>query len=120
MSKCSFIDSLLTPYVDGELPPGDRAAVESHVDACPPCRGRLLAERTVRMVLAERRTAMCAARASDALRTRCSAIATGRTGPARLTAAAGWRARLAPLSLAAALVLVVGGAFLYQLTASSS
>ena len=48
MSKCSFIDPLMTPYVDGELPDAEREAVTRHVGACPPCQGRLVAERAVR------------------------------------------------------------------------
>lgn len=120
MSKCSFIDSLVTPYVDGALPPADREAVERHIGACPPCRGRLLAERAVRGVLAAGRSAMCSEHAPAALRERCAKMAqqgqVGRVGQvgARL------RSRLAPLALAATLVLIVGAAFLYQLTASSN
>ena len=41
----------------------------------------------------------------------------GRIGGAALGA---WRARLVPLALAATLVLVVGGAFLYQATDQSA
>ena len=139
MSKCAFIDSLVTPYVDGELPPDERNAVDEHVVKCPPCRGRLLAERAVRSMIADRRRAMCSERASDALKKKCADLAAPRDdgatarqggrswegGPAWLGGyaarkSAGWRSRIAPLSMAAALVLVVGGAFLYQLTASSS
>ncbi|HEX4348582.1 MAG TPA: zf-HC2 domain-containing protein [Vicinamibacterales bacterium] len=126
MPKCSYIDSLVTPYVDGELPPADRTAVDQHMDKCPPCRGRLLAERAIRGALAARRSVLCSEHAPAALRARCAKIGQegrdGQDGRAALHAAAPvtWRSRLAPLSLAAALVLVVAGAFLYQLTAASS
>jgi anti-sigma factor RsiW len=148
MSRCTFIDALLTPYVDGELTPPDRDAVDQHVVKCPPCRGRLLAERAVRAVIADRRDRICTERAPVALRARCAALraAAGQMADARpermprlaslaapdalppafrlaqrdRAARPRWRARIAPLSMAAALVLIVGAAFLYQLTASSS
>jgi anti-sigma factor RsiW len=148
MSRCTFIDALLTPYVDGELTPPDRDAVDQHVVKCPPCRGRLLAERAVRAVIADRRDRICTERAPEALRARCAALraAAGQMADARpermprlaslaapdalppafrlaqrdRAARPRWRARIAPLSMAAALVLIVGAAFLYQLTASSS
>jgi anti-sigma factor RsiW len=122
MSKCSQIDPLVTPYVDGELPPGDREAVERHAAACPPCRGRLLAERAVRRVLTDARGSMCGEHASGALRARCAKLAAPLEGQPHAGAMSrpSWRARLAPLSLAATLVLIVAAAFLYQLTATSS
>ena len=134
MSKCSSVDHLVTPYIDGELTADDRRIVDAHLGACAPCRGRVLAERAVRDVVAERRAAMCGDRAPRALRARCADLAlsgtsTGRAGgiaaeafPAKSNSgarASTWRTRLAPLALAAALVLIVGAAFLYQLTASS-
>jgi anti-sigma factor RsiW len=125
MPKCAAIDPLVTPYVDGELADGDRRAVDEHLAACPPCRGRVLAERAVKDVMAERRAAMCGDRAPVALRARCAGLGVsdastlpGRPGLPGARAAA-WRRRLAPLALAATLVLVVGAAFLYQLTVSS-
>ena len=136
MPKCSYIDPLVTPYVDGELAPIDRTAVDEHVEKCPPCRGRLIAERAVRGVLAAKRSMLCSEHAPAALRSTCEELQRqaglegldGRGGQAvwerraRRSAGpkAGWRSRLAPLSLAAALVLVVAGAFVYQLTAVSS
>lgn len=127
MSKCSFIDPLMTPYVDGELPDAEREAVTRHIGACPPCQGRLVAERAVREVLADKRRAMCADHAPEALRARCARVAEeSRVGRidgisrAAVASRAGWRSRLAPLALAATLVLIVGAAFLYQLTARST
>src|SRR5215468_6791324 len=108
MPKCSYIDSLVTPYVDGELAPADHTAVDEHVAKCPPCRGRLLAERAVRGVLAAKRAVMCSEHAPAALRARCQDLqrqaAAERAEDAGLpsppgfavTAKAGWRSRLAP------------------------
>jgi len=39
--KCNKTRKLLSRYVDGELPPRDREAVERHVEACPGCRREL-------------------------------------------------------------------------------
>ena len=121
MPKCSSIDPLVTPYVDGELPADDRRLVDAHLGVCAPCRGRVLAERAVRDVVAERRAAI-GDQAPRELRARCLNLAvsdTTSTPAAPVLRASLWRARLAPLALAATLVLIVGAAFLYQLTASS-
>ena len=125
MPKCSAIDPLVTPYVDGELSAGDRGRVDAHLGACAPCRGRVLAERAVRDVVAERRASIGREQASRELRARCAKLALADVAGlavlsgARATARSAWRDRLAPLALAATLVLIVGAAFLYQLTASS-
>jgi anti-sigma factor RsiW len=136
MSDCRTIDPLVTRYVDDELPDGDRDAVDQHMRACPPCRVRVLGERAVHDLIEARRKTLGMACAPAALRARCAAHAWGwpgaatRTGAAPLDAAstrpkvapgragAGWR--FAPFAVAASLVLIVGAAFLYQLTASSS
>ncbi len=119
MSKCAFIDPLVTPYVDGALPAGDRSLVDEHLGACAPCRGRVLAERAVRDVLTARRASIGGDQAPRELRVRCQRLAESLSGVSRAARVPAWRARLAPLALAATLVLIVGAAFLYQLTASS-
>jgi anti-sigma factor RsiW len=120
MSECSIIDPLVTPYIDGELADADREIVEHHIGACLGCRGRVLAERAVREVLAARRTVICSERAPSALRARCADLEAGAAAPAGAKSRPAWRARLGPLAVAATLVLIVGAAFLYQLTISSS
>ena len=125
MPECAFIDPLVTPYVDGALPAGDRSLVDEHLGACAPCRGRVLAERAVRDVITARRASIVGDQAPRELRARCQRLAESlesleyTSGVSRATRAPAWRARLAPLALAATLVLIVGAAFLYQLTASS-
>jgi anti-sigma factor (TIGR02949 family) len=127
---CLAIDSLVTAYVDGQLSASDRQNLESHARACPPCRARIAAETAVQHLIASRRGRLADDRAPQALRAKCAALAaTARddaasrsSAAARPTAAAlaAWRARLRPLALAATLVLLVGAAFLYRLTESST
>lgn len=129
MPDCSGIDPLVTPFVDGELSSHERASVAAHLAACPTCDARVRAEQSIRGLLSARRRELGRDCASADLHSRCGALQARR--PAALEghpsavgrlwrAAAGPRGRLAPLALAASLVLLVGGAFLYQATRLSS
>jgi len=69
----------------------------------------------VRTLLQARRDTLTGDRASATLRARCAAPGARAAGRA-----ARWRGRLAPLALAAGVVLVVGGASLYELTLRST
>ena len=136
MPDCKTIDPFVTPYVDGQISEADRRAVDEHLRVCPPCDSRVHAERAVRDLLHTRKPALTSPCAPDALHARCAAFARrapdarlhsdDRLKPRPWTTARDvsrpitWRSRLAPLALAASLVLIVGAAFLYQLTASSS
>jgi anti-sigma factor RsiW len=128
MPDCSRIDSLVTPYVDGELAASDAQVVERHIGLCPPCRAKVATERAVRALMQMRRTDLCSGHAPSSLKGRCSAMRQRLDAPVQPPAIAGsavrttprWRTRLAPLALAASLVLLVGGAFLYQATRSSA
>lgn len=128
MPSCSAIDPLVTPYVDGELSAADRQLVDQHLSQCAPCRSRVTAEHDVRALIHERKSVLCREHAPAILRSHCAAAA-------RFNAAAksrdansagrgfvrqGWTAWLAPMSAAATLFVIVGGAFLYQATARSS
>jgi anti-sigma factor RsiW len=117
MPNCRSIDPLVTPYVDGEIGAADRQLVDDHVGHCPPCRSRVDAERAVRELCRERKASLGQASAPDVLRVRCARL-TGRrlSGPVLSR----WRASLAPIALAAAIVLVVGAALLYQVTGASN
>ena len=95
----------------------DRELVERHVRACGPCRGRVQAEQAVHALMRERRAAS-PVQAPAALRARCAAAARSQPSP-RVGGAPG-APRLTPLALAASLVLVVAGAFVYELTAHST
>jgi anti-sigma factor RsiW len=110
MSKCRDLDPLFAPYADGEGAAADRAAVESHLDRCPPCRENVAEQRTVRAAVAACRPSLRASAPSE-LRARCAAHA--RTVPRRRSVAG----RLAerpwiPLSLAATLIIAVAAAFI--------
>jgi len=117
MPNCWSIDPLVTPYVDGELPAAGRQTVEQHMRGCPPCRARIVTEQAVRDLVGASRPGLTGAGAPPGLRARCTAAGVPPV-PAPLTRT--WRARLAPLALAATLAIVVGGAFLYPLTGSST
>ncbi len=118
MSKCQDLEPLFAQYVDGEAVPADRASVEAHLDRCPPCRERLAGERAAREVLTARRSELRTC-ASPVLRARCAAHA-HRTAAApadRPSLFARSSRRWVPLSLAATLLLAIGGAFIFGLNA---
>jgi anti-sigma factor RsiW len=123
--SCDRIDPLVTPFIDGELPDPDRRAVEEHLRACPPCHSRVAAERDVHALIRARVPALCKTEAPDALHARCWELArsTPRAADGTSRGAAPPPApakRLAPYALAASLVLIVGGAFVYQATDKSA
>jgi anti-sigma factor RsiW len=124
MPDCQSIDPLVTPYVDGELAGGERALIEQHLQVCPPCHWRVVAEQAVRALIRTRKPALRNQPAPAALRTACGRLharAIAGADGAPISSRAGlWRARLAPLALAASLVVIVGGAFLYELTNRSA
>lgn len=124
MPDCTSIDSLVTPYVDGELDASRRLAVDDHLSLCDACRDRVGAERDVRDLIAARRPSL-GGQASAALRAKCAQLATQASPPSSRQAAPAralmpWRLRLAPLALAASLVGIVGGAFVYEATERST
>jgi anti-sigma factor RsiW len=117
MRSCLDIDPLVTPYVDGELASEGRLALEEHLHLCAPCRARVTREQSARAAIRATRSAFIAEAAPASLHARCAAC---RVDGGTQGAATVWRARLAPLALAASLVVVVAGAFAYPLTARSS
>jgi anti-sigma factor RsiW len=140
MINCHTIDAFVTPFVDGELPDEDRRAIDAHLRACAPCYSRVAAERAVHELIRARQSSLNAERAPAPLRATCAGLASAfaPAGVARATAdrqraadnprdAAdmqprpfSWRARVTPYALAASLVIVVGGAFVYQATEHSA
>jgi hypothetical protein len=129
--RCRDLDERLTPYVDDEAAPDERRAVDAHLSACPPCRDHADAERAARNVIHERRGEL-RCHAPEGLRARCgrlrreaaSAFASGASADKSAgQAGTGFPSsvfrlppftvrRWVPLSLAATLVLAVGGVFL--------
>src|SRR5262249_32839697 len=123
MPSCQQIDALITPFIDGELADADRRIVEDHLRRCPPCYSREAAERGVRDLCRDRRATLTSTSAPESLRTACAELARMRApldGGRGFSGASAWRTRLTPYALAASLVVVVGGAFLYQATDKSA
>ena len=135
MKDCSQLDPLVTPYIDGELAVTDRQDVDQHLRACPPCRARIATEQTIRELIVGKKAALESARAPAGLRARCASFAALQAGRSNAAAVSGipagrawlappavrsWRTRLAPIALAASLVVLVGITFVYQLTDRST
>jgi anti-sigma factor RsiW len=128
MANCQSIDPLVTPYVDGELSSADRLQVDEHLQRCPPCYSRVAAEGAIRTLVHAQRRGLTSERASSGLRARCggaawsAAAARGAAGGAstRPAGARVWGAPLAPFALAASLVVLMGGAFVYEATDRST
>jgi anti-sigma factor RsiW len=101
MSDCRRTTDRLTSYVDAALPPAERADVEQHLHACPPCRVRAEQEQGGRTVLRQRAGELRSAPLPPGLRTRCAALArAAQPAPPR-----SWGARLVPAGISAALIL---------------
>jgi len=108
MSDCRRTSERLTPYTDDALPAAERADVERHLDACPPCRTAAVREQGGRTLLRERAAQLKAEPLPPGLRTRCEALAREHCGRRRVPL---WRAGLFRGAVTAA-VLVIGGAAL--------
>lgn len=137
MPNCDLIDPLVTPFVDETLSDADRRLVEIHLLQCPPCHSRVSAERAVHQLMHRRRAGLCRESAPDSLHAACTGLARSAAAqPEAVASGAGprgvtpgtpvsvpltsWRARVTPYTLAASLVLGVGGTFLYQATDKSA
>ena len=111
MPSCREIDPLFAPYVDGAATADERAIVEAHLRACPKCRHQTALQSVVRDTVKTKLSRPCA---PEELRTRCRAAARAGRWPFGTT-----RSTVASLSMAAALVFIVGGVLLYILTGLS-
>lgn len=128
MPDCSRIDALVTPFVDGELPPSEQQAIANHIAVCPSCRAKVAAEQSVCALIKQRRAHLGAC-ASPGLKARCALLAGCSQDPSQSAARSApaavrsfvprWRARLVPLAVAATLLLAVGG-LVYQATSRSN
>jgi anti-sigma factor RsiW len=144
MRNCASFDQILTSYVDGEASAADARAVEQHIEHCGLCRSKVGAERAMRGLLGTHRATLRGVHAPASLHARCRQLAADhgpaaatmnreRTAPvagaspafaSRLRRApasvlSGWRAAAKPVAIAASLVVVVVGAFLYRMTHTS-
>ena len=118
MTDCHHIDSLVTPYVDDDISPADREAVDRHLRVCWPCRSRVHAEQSVRALIRSNTPSLDPVGAPPALRARCRSLAAPplQVGTSAYVApgivhrrlSRPWRSRVVPALLAASLVLIVG------------
>jgi anti-sigma factor RsiW len=69
--SCGRIIDRLTAYVDELLSDEERAEIERHLGACPPCQTCACQERIARAVLRARSVRLRTADVSPALRARC-------------------------------------------------
>jgi anti-sigma factor RsiW len=105
MANCREIEAKLAEYVDGHQAEAERAAVESHLQSCPPCRTRAAGERAAHDLVCARRDTLRST-APGHLRERCAAQRQAARPPAAVLARTPW----VRFSLAAS-VLVAAGLF---------
>jgi anti-sigma factor RsiW len=103
MANCREIQERLAEYIDGAQAAPERAAVEAHLEACPPCRTRAAAERIARDLVCSRRDTLRAS-APEHLRHRCAAQRPGAFPSRTVFVRRPW----VSLSFAATLVLAAG------------
>lgn len=113
MNDCDRIAERLTEYADDALSPAERAEVERHLAACPPCRTGASHESGAQKVLRARAEQLRAQPLPPGLRSRCESLAREQT---RVPAAIPWRARLVPATFASFLIVFGGAAALWIAT----
>ena len=106
MIDCRRTAERLASYVDDTLPAVDRAEVEQHLGACPPCRNAATREQGARTVLRECASRLRAEPLPPGLRSRCEAIASAAAAPRP----GWWRGRLVPALITAVLIVFAGSA----------
>jgi anti-sigma factor RsiW len=120
MTECRRTVEQLAPFVDGVLPPDERAHVERHLSECPPCRRVATEVEGGRTVLRERAGHLRDAPLHDeplplGLRARCEALAREQTGRWSQI----WYRRFAP-TLAIAVLLLATTSVLFALATRRS
>ena len=100
--NCRRICDLLAQYADGTLPEAQRAEVQRHLAACPPCRVIAGKECGAHRVLRARAGRLRAEQVPAALRSRCEALSR-RSGAAYF-----WSRRSSRFAAAAVLIIAIG------------
>jgi anti-sigma factor RsiW len=108
--SCREVDDQLAVYIDGEQSAGARQSIDAHLAACPSCRVHAERERTARDLMRARRDRLRPP-APSSLHARCSGAASEAQPSASRSAIRTW----VPLSLAATLLLAIGGVFVFGL-----
>lgn len=122
MKSCRDFDSVVTPYVDGEVTPEQCAAIEAHLSACPSCRRRADAEAGARAVVRRCRGSLREP-APPALHAACRKIALeapddrSADGSAAVRRHVNWRVWL---PIAATIVLAIAGVVAFGLVSERS
>ena len=104
--NCRRICDLLVQYADGMLPEAERAEVQRHLDACPPCRAIAGRECGARQLLRACASRLRSEPLPPGLRSRCQALSSA----SHSSRSAGLR-RLIRLTVAALLVVLTGALF---------
>jgi anti-sigma factor RsiW len=116
MDDCQRTADRLTPYVDDELPAAERNAVEGHLNRCPPCRRSADEEQGGRRLVRERAERLQHAPLPPGLRSRCEQLAAEHC---RGRVWRPWPARLVPVALMAAVIIVAAVGVLSVVTRQS-
>ncbi len=117
MSECRRTIERLAPWADDALSPGERAEVDRHLAACPPCRVAADAERGGRQVLKTCASRLRSQPLPPGLQTRCEAIAREcDVRPARAT----WARTLVPVTIVAILLVFTASALFSLATRRSN
>jgi len=101
--NCRRICDQLARYADGMLPEAERAEVQRHLDACPPCRTMAGQECGARQLLRVCAGRLRAEPLPPGLKSRCEALSR-----ASHSSLAPWIRRLMPLTVAALLIVLTG------------
>ena len=117
MSSCHDLEPLVTAWIDGAATSEQRQAVEAHFKVCPRCQQRADGEGAARELVRTRAPKVLRSDAPPDLKERCRTVCSGYA-----TVATRRRLSARPLrfSMAAAVVLAVGGVLIYGLTESST
>jgi len=115
MNQCRRTAERLASYADEALPPAERAEVEQHLNACPPCRGAAEAEQAGRTVLRRCAPRLRAEALPPGLRTRCEALARARDAKGSV-----WQGRFVPALVVAVLLLITATALFSLATRQSN
>jgi len=99
---CRRICDLLAQYADGTLSSDERADVQRHLEACPPCRVIAGKECGARQLLRACADRLRTGEVPDALRSRCQELSR------RSAASHLWSRRFVRLAAAAVVVIVTG------------
>jgi len=103
MSECRRTVERLAPWADESLPATERAEVDRHLSACPPCRVAADSERAGRQILRSCADRLRSEPLPPGLRTRCEALAREHAAKSQAKST-GWRS-LVPVTIVAILLV---------------